>query len=81
MSDSREGAGEQTRSRTAADSTAVVDCNRCQHYYVTWDPELPRGCRVFRIKCRTQPSVIVLRDSGEPCGGFEAKPDRGSTRG
>ena len=50
-----------------------VDCMKCKHYYVTWDPSFPRGCRAFGFKSRSLPSADVLRSSGSPCLSFERK--------
>ena len=49
------------------------ECRRCRHYFVTYDPPLPHGCRAFQIKSRALPSKVVLETSGEPCRGFEVK--------
>ncbi len=58
------------------DTPRKIDCGRCRHYYVTWDPALPRGCHAFGIRCQAPPSLVVLRSSGAPCRGFEARPER-----
>ena len=49
------------------------DCRRCRHYFVTYDPALPHGCRAFEIKSAPLPTKVVLESSGEPCRGFERK--------
>lgn len=50
-----------------------VDCNKCQYYYVTWDPKFPRGCKAFGFKTRELPSLSVFRSSGQPCLRFTPK--------
>lgn len=51
----------------------TIDCRKCKHYYVTWDPSNPMGCRKFNFKSRIMPSEVVFQSSGEPCRGFEPK--------
>lgn len=50
-----------------------IDCRKCKHYYVTWDPNNPMGCRKFGFKSRIMPSEVVYQSSGAPCNGFESK--------
>ena len=50
-----------------------VDCLKCMHYVVTWEPKFPRGCKLYGFKSAYLPSVQVLRSSGLECMGFEAK--------
>lgn len=51
-----------------------VECLRCRSFWVTWNPNLPRGCRAFGFLSREMPSSVVLASSGEPCRLFEPKP-------
>jgi len=53
-----------------------VDCFACRHFYVTWDPDFPRGCRVMGFKSREIPSQVVRRASGMECLRFEPAPRR-----
>ena len=53
-----------------------IYCLRCAHYYVTWEPAFPYGCRALGFKSHIQPSVAVYQSSGMPCQVFEPKPDR-----
>jgi hypothetical protein len=50
-----------------------VNCNKCRHYYLTWDKDLPRGCRQFHFKSYDMPSAMVKQNSGKECEGFEEK--------
>lgn len=50
-----------------------ANCSQCRHFYVTWDPKTPNGCRRFGIKCKDKPSVIVAQAGLGECQGFEAK--------
>lgn len=55
------------------------DCNACQHYYVTWEPSHPRGCRAYGFKSAQAPTAVVLASSGAPCSLFEAKTSKAQT--
>lgn len=55
-----------------------VNCAQCRHYYVTWDPNFPRGCRAYGFKTKQPPSVAVLSSSGRPCMMYEPKPAPGT---
>ncbi|MDR3154642.1 MAG: uracil-DNA glycosylase [Deltaproteobacteria bacterium] len=45
-------------------------CRFCVSYFVTWEPQLPHGCRALGFKSRQLPSLEVRRTSGEPCRYF-----------
>ena len=49
------------------------DCLHCAHYFVTWEPDRPRGCRAYEFKSAEMPSDVVLSSSGERCQLFERK--------
>ncbi|HAE21453.1 MAG TPA: hypothetical protein DCG47_03895 [Spirochaetaceae bacterium] len=49
------------------------NCLRCAHFYVTWDPAFPRGCRQFEIVCRALPSQEVYAATGRHCPSFELR--------
>lgn len=53
--------------------TERPDCNRCQHYYITHDPDFRYGCRALGFKSWQQPALDVLASSGEPCHYFQQK--------
>lgn len=48
-----------------------INCFRCGHFYVTWDPVHPRGCRALGFKGREMPSQVVREASGVACLQFE----------
>jgi len=50
-----------------------INCFHCIHFYITWDPKFPNGCRFFQIKTKNRPSNEVEKSSGLPCQGFEPK--------
>lgn len=60
-----------------------IDCHRCRHYYVTWDQRFSHGCKAMNFKSRELPSIVVQRNSGEPCHYYSPKPtpSRGKTGG
>ena len=45
----------------------------CEHYFVTWTPGVPRGCRLYGFKSAALPSIVVKKTSGEQCQGFVKK--------
>jgi hypothetical protein len=48
-------------------------CLRCKHYYSTFDPNQPRGCRLYGFRSARFPSMIVKAESGNECQGFSEK--------
>ncbi len=48
-------------------------CVLCVHFFVTWDRNLPRGCRAFAIKSQAYPSTLVEQESGEPCHAYQRR--------
>lgn len=54
--------------------TNRIDCFKCKHFYVTWEPANPKGCKAFGFKTHRFPSDVVLETSGEPCLKFDPKP-------
>ncbi|MCB1155246.1 uracil-DNA glycosylase [bacterium] len=49
--------------QTLGDTT----CHGCVHYFVTWDPRFPRGCRALSFKTKKVPCHEVRANSGMPC--------------
>ncbi len=58
-------------------SSDKIDCFRCQHFFITWDPNFPRGCRVLGFKGREMPSSVVRGSSGAECLYFTPKRTEG----
>ncbi|SKC38416.1 uracil-DNA glycosylase [Maledivibacter halophilus] len=50
-----------------------INCFKCIHFYITWDPNNPRGCKYFGFKTKLVPSLAVLRSSGKKCRAFVKK--------
>ncbi|OGG93536.1 MAG: hypothetical protein A2527_11555 [Candidatus Lambdaproteobacteria bacterium RIFOXYD2_FULL_50_16] len=51
-------------------------CRQCRHYYITWDPTYPYGCRKMGFKSTKAPWDEVIDISGQTCQVFEPKPKR-----
>nr|WP_274366137.1 MULTISPECIES: uracil-DNA glycosylase [unclassified Paenibacillus] len=50
-----------------------INCMKCVHYYVTWDPQHPKGCKAYGFKSAALPSLTVFSSSGKPCMSYEPK--------
>ncbi|HUV50404.1 MAG TPA: uracil-DNA glycosylase [Anaerolineae bacterium] len=52
----------------------MIDCHKCEHYYVTWDKNFPHGCLAMDFKSLQAPSVVVQRSTqGKDCILFKQK--------
>ncbi len=49
-------------------------CVGCRHHFVTYDPSLPHGCRLFGMRTRAMPCTVVQGQTGELCQGYEPRP-------
>ncbi|MCK9337974.1 MAG: uracil-DNA glycosylase [Arcobacteraceae bacterium] len=50
-----------------------IICQKCKHYFVTWEPNKPHGCRAYGFKSKHIPSMIVKQSSGFNCTLYELK--------
>lgn len=50
-----------------------IQCMRCKHYQVTFDPNAPRGCKLYQFKSTLMPYVLVKQSTGKDCTAFEEK--------
>jgi hypothetical protein len=48
-------------------------CRDCKHFFITFQPGTPYGCRRFSLKSRDLPSQIVAMAGMGECQGFEPK--------
>lgn len=55
-----------------------IACMKCKHYHVTFDPQAPRGCRLYGFKSSVMPYVLVKQSTGNDCKSFEEKKKAGS---
>lgn len=53
--------------------STAPNCNKCQHYYITWDKVFPYGCKAMGFKSYKIPSVVVRESSGQECLAFTEK--------
>ncbi|MCL2029007.1 MAG: uracil-DNA glycosylase [Deltaproteobacteria bacterium] len=53
-----------------------MNCRRCRHYYITWEPGTPHGCRLMGFKSQNLPAMVVRSNSGQECQGYAPKPRR-----
>jgi len=53
--------------------TQQPKCTQCVHYFITYDPRFPYGCRAMNFKSRTLPQNEVEAASGMPCQMFQAR--------
>jgi len=51
----------------------AIECRKCKHFFITWDPKNPYGCRIFGMKTKQMPSVEVFATSGKECLKFQKK--------
>jgi hypothetical protein len=50
-----------------------IICQRCTHYYVTWEKSKPHGCRAYAFKSDKIPSIVVKHSSGMDCNFYVDK--------
>ncbi len=48
-------------------------CLNCKFYYITWNPDFPKGCRAFKFQSKNMPCETVKIESGNECHLFEEK--------
>ncbi len=73
MTEYGELAGRDGSSEPKKMPQGFINCLRCVHYYVTWKPATPRGCRLVGFESREMPSMLVFESTGRKCIGFKAK--------
>ena len=55
------------------DEQERINCVKCKHFAVSWDPKFPRWCKLYGFKTVGFPSVEVLKATGEECLGYVKK--------
>lgn len=50
-----------------------INCRKCKYYYITWDTRFPFGCKLFGVKSKQTPSIIVYQSIGKYCDRFMEK--------
>jgi hypothetical protein len=67
--------------KAKAGSEKIIDCHKCDHYYVTWDKHFPHGCNAMKFKSKDLPALVVLASSQMDCLLFREKvPPKGKRR-
>jgi hypothetical protein len=56
-----------------AGNEKMIDCHKCDHYYVTWDKHFPHGCSAMKFKSKELPALAVLASSQMDCLLFKEK--------
>jgi hypothetical protein len=51
----------------------AINCMSCLHFYITYDPQFPYGCRAVGFKSRWMPSKVMYASSGMDCQFFAGK--------
>lgn len=54
-------------------NTKQVNCLACRHFYITYEPAYPYGCKALGFKSLQYPAVLVFTSSGIHCQAFTAK--------
>jgi hypothetical protein len=49
------------------------NCMACLHFYVTYEPAFPYGCRALGFKSAQYPAITVFASSGMHCQLFVRK--------
>jgi len=50
-----------------------INCFACRHFFITYTPRFPYGCRAVGFKSRFLPAQEMYRNSGLLCQLFEEK--------
>ena len=61
------------RSERKKNPVTEINCFTCGHFYITYDPQFPYGCRAAGFKSRGMPSREMAANSGMACQFFLAK--------
>ncbi len=60
---------------------ARPNCTQCRHFFITYEKGTPYGCRLYQLKSRELPSVIVKMAGAGDCQGFAPKEARRPSEG
>jgi len=59
---------------------AGPSCFKCKHLKITWDQAKPYACLAMGFKSKQIPTLVVRRESGQPCLLFTPKPRAAARR-
>lgn len=51
----------------------LINCFFCKHFYITYEPRFPYGCRSMGFKSARMPAADVFGASGADCTLFDRK--------
>ncbi len=54
-------------------SETKIYCQKCKHYFVTWEKQKPHGCKAYGFKSAQIPSAVVKNTSKIDCTFFVQK--------
>ena len=57
-----------------------TNCHGCQHFFITYDPHRPWGCRNFGFKGKNLPAQTVYEATGIQCAYYLKKPSISTLR-
>lgn len=69
----KSGCGTDDGQNPIAGNKKMIDCHKCEHYYVTWDKHFPHGCKAMKFKSKQLPSLVVFASSQMDCLLFKEK--------
>lgn len=49
------------------------NCRLCVHFFVTWERNMPYGCKAYGFKGPKMPSLVVKDSSNEDCHFFKQR--------
>ncbi|MFQ3546390.1 uracil-DNA glycosylase [Halobacillus rhizosphaerae] len=50
-----------------------INCFECAHFFTTWNPSYPRGCKAYEFKSKEMPASLVFQTTGTQCEQFQSK--------
>lgn len=53
--------------------TKKIQCYKCKYYYITWDIRFPYGCKLYGVKSKQIPSIVIFKSIGTSCCEFIEK--------
>ena len=53
-----------------------INCFSCSHFYITYDPNFPYGCRAVGFKSHPLPAKVMFISSGIECQLFKEKHEK-----
>jgi len=57
----KSGCGADDGRNSIAGNEKMIDCHKCEHYYVTWDKHFPHGCKAMKFKSKQLPVQARLK--------------------